>query len=107
MSGQHYRLSTLSRRQFIIGTSSIALSAQFPFTVQSATEVNSVKTLAFLNLHTNEKLQCCYWQDDHYDHNSLKKINTLLRDHRSGEIYPIDKALLNMLLDVRYIPISH
>jgi len=50
-----------------------------------------------LNLHTNERVQSTYWADGDYLADGLAAINTVLRDHRTGETHPIDPHLLNML----------
>ena len=55
------------------------------------------RQLKFYNLHTGEKLSTTYWADDSYIDTELQSINFLLRDHRSGEIQPIDKNLLDLL----------
>ena len=55
------------------------------------------RQLRFYNLHTGEKLSTTYWADDNYIDTELQSINHLLRDHRSGEIQPIDKNLLDLL----------
>jgi len=55
------------------------------------------RQLAFYNLHTGEKLSATYWANDNYIDTELQSINHLLRDHRSGEMQPIDKNLLDLL----------
>ncbi|WP_455365189.1 DUF882 domain-containing protein [Kaarinaea lacus] len=55
------------------------------------------RQLAFYNLHTGEKLTTTYWTDGNYLAAELRSINHLLRDHRSGEVQPIDKQLLDLL----------
>jgi uncharacterized protein YcbK (DUF882 family) len=49
------------------------------------------------NLHTGEQINQPYWMQGNYLPDSLASINTVLRDHRSGEVYPIDPALLDLL----------
>ena len=55
------------------------------------------RQLAFYHLHTGEKLRTTYWADGDYIAQELESLNYLLRDHRSGEIQPIDKNLLDLL----------
>ena len=55
------------------------------------------RQLAFYNLHTGEKLSTTYWADGDYIAQELQSLNHLLRDHRTGEIQPIDKRLLDLL----------
>lgn len=59
------------------------------------------RTLAFHNLHTNEDLKCSYWSNGSYDGVALEDIAHVLRDHRTGEIRPIDTELLDLLTLVR------
>jgi uncharacterized protein YcbK (DUF882 family) len=57
----------------------------------------SERRLAFHNLHTGENLDLPYWGVDGYLDDALTEINRVLRDHRSGEVYPIDHQLLDQL----------
>lgn len=55
------------------------------------------RQLAFYHLHTGEKLRATYWADGDYIAQELESLNYLLRDHRSGEVQPIDTRLLDLL----------
>ncbi len=88
---------TYSRRQILISTTTLALASSFPQLAQSATHASSDRTLSFINLHTNETLGCCYWKNGRFDIKALSQINTILRDHRTGEIAEIDTQLLDLL----------
>ncbi len=55
------------------------------------------RKLAFYNTHTGEKLKTTFWADGQYIQESLTDINKILRDHRTGEIHPIDPELLDLL----------
>ena len=55
------------------------------------------RRLRLYNLHTEERLQICYWKNGAYDRQALKAIDHILRDHRSGEIHSIDPRLLDLL----------
>lgn len=55
------------------------------------------RRLAFFNTHTAESLEACYFKSGCYDPGALKAINHILRDHRSGEVGPIDERLLDLL----------
>jgi len=55
------------------------------------------RRLAFLNTHTGESLDACYFKSGCYDPSALRAINHILRDHRSGEVGPIDEQLLDLL----------
>jgi uncharacterized protein YcbK (DUF882 family) len=55
------------------------------------------KNLSFYNLHTDEYLDVCYGRNAKYDPAALKKINYILRDHRTGDVKAIDPQLLDLL----------
>ena len=55
------------------------------------------KQLAFLNLHTGERIRSTYWTEGNYIPEELQVIENLLRDHRTGELHTIDTRLLDTL----------
>ena len=57
----------------------------------------AARYLAFYNTHTAENLDVCYYRNGEYRPEVLTQINTILRDHRTNEIKPIDPQLLDML----------
>ncbi|NNF99917.1 MAG: DUF882 domain-containing protein [Desulfobacteraceae bacterium] len=59
------------------------------------------KTLDFFNIHTRERISACYYNHGEYQAEALTHINHVLRDHRSGEVHPIDKGLLDVLFDLK------
>ena len=59
------------------------------------------RSLSFYNTHTGEKLTVIYRRHGKYIPESLEKINTILRDHRSGDIHPIDPKLMDYLYDLQ------
>lgn len=91
----------LKRRQIL--KAGIGACALFTLpTAQAEIFKLAERKLAFLNLHTNERTQVTYWADGDYLSDGLSAINTILRDHRTGETYPIDHQLLNMLQLLHY-----
>lgn len=60
------------------------------------------RSLALRNLHTGERAAITYWADGDYVEDELQTANQLLRDHRSGEIHPIDASLLDQLYLLRH-----
>lgn len=89
----------LSRRDFIKLGAAAAATALMPVEAQSALSATeqAPKRLNLYNLHTHERLTICYCRDGKYDRSALKKINYILRDHRSGDIKPINTGLLDLL----------
>lgn len=59
------------------------------------------RRLRFSHCHTSEKLDVIYSEDGSYLPDALDEINGLLRDFRSGEVYPIDTGLLDALHDLQ------
>ncbi|MEK6749620.1 MAG: DUF882 domain-containing protein [Pseudomonadota bacterium] len=55
------------------------------------------RKLYLYNVHTQESLTTVYWADGDYIAESLRAVNRLLRDHRSGEVATIDFTLLDSL----------
>lgn len=90
-------LAHLNRRKFLINASATALAASFPQLILANTNIAVEKTLSFVNLHTNETLECCYWKNNQPNQNGLAKINYILRDHRTQEVAQIDRQLIDML----------
>lgn len=59
------------------------------------------RALSFHNLHTGESLNVTYWADGHHLPDALSEVNRILRDFRTGEVWPIDVGLLDLLHRVR------
>ncbi len=93
----------LSRRKFLSFALATAASSVIPF--ESAAEARDFfaneRTLTLQNLHTGEKLNVMYQERGVYLAQALKEINYILRDHRTGEIEPIDIRLLDLLYSLQ------
>lgn len=59
------------------------------------------RVLSFANSHTGEIVTATYFENGQYLEDGLKKINYILRDHRTGETYPMSKDLLDLLYDLK------
>lgn len=55
------------------------------------------KQLSLYNSCTGEQLNISYFIQERYLPEALEKINYILRDHRTGEIKPMDIRLLDLL----------
>jgi len=55
------------------------------------------RVLALTHLHTGERLRVTYRNGARYVPAALRAINRLLRDFRTGDVHPIDPALLDLL----------
>jgi len=84
-----------SRRRFLkFGLASIAAAAVWP----AEARLIDRRRLSFENLHTGERLDTVYWVNGVYQPGALRAINVILRDFRSGDVYPIDRHLLDLLV---------
>ena len=87
-------LSNPARRRLLKASLAGSVLAMAPL---SSTWAASERRLSLQNLHTGERVDQPYWMQGSYLPESLSAINTVLRDHRSGEVYPIDPGLLDLL----------
>lgn len=85
-----------SRRRFLqLGmglTAGLATPSLFANTLKQPE-----RKLALLNLHTGERVDATYWADGEYQADELAAINSVLRDHRTGDIEAIDQNLIDLL----------
>jgi uncharacterized protein YcbK (DUF882 family) len=58
------------------------------------------RVLSFYNTHTDEHLSVVYRRGKDYVPEALDRINYILRDHFTGDVYPIDPHLLDFLYDL-------
>lgn len=84
----------LSRRQFIEFSLSAAAFATVP---GWASATRTGRELGFYHLHTGEKLRISYYENGAYIPSALAAINRVLRDWRTGEVFPIEPKLLDQL----------
>jgi uncharacterized protein YcbK (DUF882 family) len=84
----------VSRRRLLKASLAGSVLAVTPLSRVWATNERS---LSLYNLHTGERVSQPYWMAGNYLPESLSAINTVLRDHRSGEVYPMDPDRLDLL----------
>ena len=91
------------RRQFLrLGAAALSLPfltplAAFASPHTAAEPLPPDRVLEFYNTHTGESAAVEYCLQGCLVPESLKKIDYILRDHRTGEIKAIDTGLLNLL----------
>jgi uncharacterized protein YcbK (DUF882 family) len=90
--------TTTSRRRFLAIS---ALSTPFLIWPGLLHAAAAPRRLAFHHTHTGEALEVEYSEAGRYIPDALLSINHLLRDFRSGEVHPIDPALLDVLYVLR------
>lgn len=59
------------------------------------------KTLTLKNAQTGGALRVTYFENGRYIEDALKEIDYLYQDHLTGDVYPIDPALLDQLHEVK------
>lgn len=90
------------RREFLTLCAMTTAAALNPSSAMAAVDrlLNPAKKLSLYNLHTDESLSIRYCRNGKYDPEALKKINYILRDHRTGDIKAIDSQLLDLLYTI-------
>lgn len=59
------------------------------------------RTISLFNTHTRESITLPYFADGAYLPESLARLSSFLRDHRTGEEHAIDPSLYDILNDLR------
>ncbi len=91
----------MRRRFFRVGVGALvagsAAGGALGMPRRASTPADDIARLAFVNTHTGEKLDVVYREGAQYLSDAIAEIDRVLRDHRSGEVFPIDRALLDQL----------
>lgn len=61
----------------------------------------NVRRIAFLNLHTDERCSVVYQENGGCMPDAMAEVNRVLRDHRTGEVHPMDADLIDLLADLQ------
>ncbi len=88
----------VSRRSFLAFGLGTAIMAVNP--VEAAVRALPERGIYLYNTHTGEFLKTTYWSQGQYVARSLAQINRLMRDHRNGEVHPMDPRLLDAMVAV-------
>ena len=95
----------LSRRRLCTSVLAAAAASLLPSPLKASLEKlaresageSDVRTLAFHNTHTNERIETPYCVAGRYQESGLTAIDWILRDHRTGDVARIDPKLLDLL----------
>ncbi|MGE5548628.1 MAG: YcbK family protein [Solirubrobacterales bacterium] len=68
--------------------------------LEAAVRAMPERALNLYNIHTGEWLKTVYWSNGKYLPKSLTQVNRFLRDHRSGDVHPIDPQLVDLMMAV-------
>ncbi len=88
-----------SRRQLLRAAALIVPLALL--SVPARARARTPARLRFYHTHTSEKLDIVYAENGQYVPEALDEINRFLRDFRTGDVHPIDPALLDVLSTVQ------
>ena len=93
--------SSLLGRRRMLGLGLAAAAASFvPATSWASQGPAGDRALSFYNTHTDEKLSATYVRGSKLDKGALTDINHILRDFRTGDVFPIDLKLLDLLTEL-------
>ena len=87
-----------SRRNFVRNMIGLGSLSCVPGAWSSTLKGNG---LSLLNLHTGESLKTGIGRDVKPHSQELHAVDRVLRDHRSGDIHPIDPDLLMLLVELQ------
>ncbi len=93
-------LSSLSRRDILKGGAALLIAGMMPvLTVRRANAAGYAMTgsVTFHNPHTGEHFAGIYRQGDTYLPDAFERINHVLRDFRTGEAFPMDPHVLDIV----------
>lgn len=102
---QTQKSGRLSRRTFVNGFMG-ALAGGAAFTLSSSAFAGSFsrsmldsgkRHIALRQIHTGETFSGVYRIGDQYIYEAFEQINTLMRDFRTGDVYPVDPRLIDFL----------
>ena len=82
-----------TRRKFLVGTAALAAATLIP-TLARARPVSRLKVLS---LHTGERASVAYRIDGVLQPEALGTLDSVLRDHRTGDILEIDRTLFDLM----------
>lgn len=90
----------MSRRAFFGFGLGAAVATAVVTPLEAAVRAMPERALYMYNTHTGEWLKTVYWADGRYQGKALNQVNHFLRDHRSGDVHPIDPRLLDVIASV-------
>jgi uncharacterized protein YcbK (DUF882 family) len=90
------------RRRFLKLGALVIGGSLFPLPIWAASRrsLPPSRSLAFYHTHTDERIYVTYCRKGVYSKSGLRKINHILRDHRTDDIRPIDPQLLDFLFSL-------
>lgn len=95
------RLPARPERRRFLGQVGVTLAALSPLGSAWARLAPTERSVSLVHAHTSEQLSITYYRDGNYLRDALARVDFLLRDFRTGDVHPIDPALLDILHSLR------
>lgn len=89
-----------NRRIFLKRSAMLVGAFGVPVLGRAVSVSSQEKSLNLFNTHTSETFSNVFWSNGQFVPEALNDINSLLRDHRSNQIMPIDPNLLSLLENI-------
>lgn len=93
-------LASVAFLQKLGGISHILTTSGYAASPQAIPAVKQLapQTLSIYNVHLGQRLsEIVFWENGAYVPEALLELNHLMRDHRTGEVHPIDPQLFTFL----------
>ncbi|CAA7622381.1 DUF882 domain-containing protein [Magnetospirillum sp. SS-4] len=90
-----------SRRGFLTMGLGAAAALIVPNSAEAAVRRLPERHVHLLNTHTGESIRAVYWAKGGYQAKTIAEISRVLRDHRNGQVHPIDPRLLDLMTSVQ------
>ena len=90
-----------TRRHFVKQLGALCGLASLSLAAPVLARTHERRAVSFVHTHTGEKLTAHYFAGGCYQPHCLQQVDHLLRDFRTGEVHPIDPALLDILYDLQ------
>lgn len=93
----------LSRRSLLIGAGAAgaAIITATSASALSPRKFGGVRSLAFDNAWTGEKIKVTYYENGRYVEDAMKALDRMMRDHLSNSIAEMDPRLYDLLADLQ------
>lgn len=100
---------SVSRRKFLgfgaLAVGTLAASSSIPCKASAAIfsperEFSGARRISFRNSHTGETFSGVYRVGDKYLPDAFDKVNVVLRDFRTNEMFPIDPRVIDIIFSV-------
>jgi uncharacterized protein YcbK (DUF882 family) len=90
----------VSRRSFLSLGLGAAAATLVSNPLEAAIRPMPERALHLYNTHTGEQVKAVYWSKGRYVPEALRAANRVLRDHRSGDVHPMDPHVLDLIAAV-------